>query len=1106
MDPAVVGARVASAAVAPLIKRLFVREGPGAGLLDRPVRLSGHLSFTGEKRTLTERDLRKLAAELVRRALAAGERPVPEDEEEAVADALARSLHALGDLAMDDVQAVRLGHTHLARELHRTAGRPDRLLSADSAGLYERLLDTACLHILHFFTQRSSFVARSAVEQARGQAELIAKTDELLLRVPRPDGRDTAFEERYAAYVAEKHGTLTIVGIDLHHTEATWPLDTAYLSLELQEHGPSFPRPPGHDDWVPFDTNRPDSPHGFPVPEYGDDWAPPPFDAPATPLPADRIFSGRERALLRGAAGSGKTTLIQWLAVSTARGELPEGMAELRGRVPFMLPLRSVIRAGTLPLPDAFLSAAHNPLHAAQPEGWADRVLRARRGLLLIDGLDEIPERERERARRWLADLLTAYPGNLWLITSRPSAVGDGWLAAQGFSELALAPMSGNDVAAFIDRWHDAAKAGCRAPGHNTGHNTDRAAELDRFRAALHTAVRTKRDLGRLVTNPLMCAMVCALHRARNGYLPPGRKELYEEALRMLLSRRDVERDIPAPDDIQLTEEPQIQLLQRLAYWLIRNGRTELDREHAERMIADALPSVPAAARQGDAPRVFRHLLLRSGLLREPTDGTVDFVHRTFQDYLGAKAAVEEWDIGLLIRNAADAQWEDVIRMAVAHARPRERAEILRELLASADAVEGSARMRIYLLALACLEHAAELDPGVRAAVEHRAAALIPPRHTQQARDLAEAGPLVLELLPGPEGLTDEEALNVVTAASHVQSDAGVDFLARFRSHPALPVRSQLAWSWQRFGLRRYADEVIAHLDSDGLYFTAPTPDHLRALLDLGGRPMLDIRDPDTADHLPAYALRTPLTHLRLQFACDQVHLENVRQLQELRNLELNGHSATTDLSALSGLPLTKLSLQHVPGMALATTLRELTTLTSLILNLLDGDWELADLPSGAPLEYLYLHPAESPRGGLHGVGRWQALRCLSLSPEAPRIPAEWEEIAGLPALRELWVGGVSLDRCRPGLTLDSVEFLLVFCVPDHSLDLSLVTEHFPGLRRLVLLCESDTGAPQDLAPLASLRQLELVALPPAMKFRGADRLPGTVRITGRADQPNRRR
>ncbi|MFI1953332.1 NACHT domain-containing protein [Streptomyces xinghaiensis] len=1100
MDPAVVGARVASAAVAPLIKRLFVREGPGAGLLDHPVRLSGHLSFTGEKRALTEQDLRKLATELVRRAVAAGERPVPEDEEEAVAEALARSLHALGGLAMDDVQAVRLGHTHLARELRSAADRPDRLLSADATGLFERLLDTACLHILHFFTQRSSFVARSAVEQARSQAELIAKTDELLLRVPRPDGRDTAFEERYAAYVAEKHGTLTIVGIDLHHTEAAWPLDTAYLSLELNERDPSSHWRPDHDGWLPPNPTCPDSPHGDSAPQCGDGWAPQPLEAPATPLPADRIFSGRERALLRGAAGSGKTTLVQWLAVSTARGELPEEMAELRGRVPFVLPLRSVIRAGTLPLPDAFLSAAHNPLHAAQPEGWADRVLRARRGLLLVDGLDEIPEQERERARRWLADLLIAYPGNLWLVTSRPSAVGDGWLAAQGFAELALAPMSGKDVAAFVDRWHDAAKAGCRT----SGHNADRAAELDRFRTALHTAVRTKRDLGRLVTNPLMCAMVCALHRARNGYLPPGRKELYEEALRMLLSRRDVERDIPAPDDIQLTEEPQIQLLQRLAYWLIRNGRTELDREHAERMIADALPSVPAAARQGDAPRVFRHLLLRSGLLREPTDGTVDFVHRTFQDYLGAKAAVEEWDIGLLIRNAADAQWEDVIRMAVAHARPRERAEILRELLASVDAADGTARMKIDLLALACLEHAAELDPAVRVAVEERAAALIPPRSTQQARLLAEAGPLLLELLPGPDGLTNWEAQCVVIAASHVQSDAAVDFLARFCSHPALLVRSQLAWSWQRFDLRRYAEEVIANLDPEGLYITAPTPDHLQALLDLGGRPMLEIRDPEVALHLPEYARGTPLTHLSLKRLVDgRAPLPPLRELNDVKSLRLSGRYSTTELSALSWLRLTHLSLVGIPGESLAA-LPELTTLASLEVSPVDEDWELADLPSGAPLESLslglteYLHRTKlRPRGGLHGISRWRALRDLGLGAGAsPLTRAEWEEIGELSELRKLTLHIDSLAQCGPELVLNGVEHLLVRS--HRSVDPSRVARHFPGLRNLDLGWAAASTALEDLSPLAALPHLERVTLGRQSPAQGVERLPESVKVVRR--------
>ncbi|GDY55468.1 hypothetical protein SVIO_060910 [Streptomyces violaceusniger] len=280
--------------------------------------------------------------------------------------------------------------------------------------------------------------------------------------------------------------------------------------------------------------------------------------------------------------------------------------------------------------------------------------------------------------------------------------------------------MSREDMAAFIDRWHEAARQTCRTEEERTA--------LNAYQSALHTAVRTKQDLSRLATNPLMCGLICALHRARRGYLPPGRKALYDAALSMLLTRRDTERHVYAPGDVQLDEEPQIQLLQRLAYYLIRNGEAELDRDRAEHLIEEALPSVPAARALGDAPAILRHLLLRSGLLREPSVSTVDFVHRTFQDYLGAKAAVEAWDVGLLIRNAHDAQWEDVIRMAVAHARPRERAELLGKLLEVARH-ENSAEsaLRLFLLAMACLEHAPDLDPAIRDEVTWNALEFVPP-------------------------------------------------------------------------------------------------------------------------------------------------------------------------------------------------------------------------------------------------------------------------------------------------------------------------------------------------------------------------------------------
>ena len=108
-----------------------------------------------------------------------------------------------------------------------------------------------------------------------------------------------------------------------------------------------------------------------------------------------------------------------------------------------------------------------------------------------------------------------------------------------------------------------------------------------------------------------------------------------------------------------------------------------MDRARAEQIIDELLPAVPEIARIGDAAAVYTHFLHRSGLLREPGPGAVEFVHRTFQDFLGARAAVEEGAWGELVRHAADDQWEDVVRMAVAHARPRERRELFGELLPS---------------------------------------------------------------------------------------------------------------------------------------------------------------------------------------------------------------------------------------------------------------------------------------------------------------------------------------------------------------------------------------------------------------------------------------
>ncbi|MFK0293114.1 NACHT domain-containing protein [Streptomyces sp. NPDC090442] len=1033
MDPSALGARLASGVVAPLVKKLFVQEGPGAGVVDAPVRVSALVSFKGERRTLTERDLHKVASELVRRAVRSappGERPLPEGDEPAVAAALATTLGALGTLTMDDVQAVHLGPTALADALRAGAPQATRDLSRDAELLHHALLTTACLHVIHFFTQRSTFIARTLVQQSRTLDTLVTKIDDFLDRHPSPRTADLAFKRTYLAHLARKHGRLTIYGIDLHNSPDRWPLDAAYMSLAAT--GPSREEHPFED--LP----------------------------PRAPLPADQALAGRDRVLLRGVAGSGKSTLVQWLAVSCTKPLAATSLPHLYGRIPFVLPLRTLTRAGTpLPTPDRFLSAVGCPVSGAQPDGWAHRILTSGRALLLVDGLDEVPEREREATRHWLRDLLDAFPtDNRWLVTTRPSAVRDDWLTPDGFAELTLSPMSRDEVAAFITRWHRAATPASEAPDH-----------LAAYEESLRTAVRTKPDLGRLATNPLMCGLICALHRDRRGYLPHGRKELYDAALSMLLSRRDRERDMRGPDGIELPDEPQIQLLQRLAYWLIRNGRTELDRDRAEQVLADALPAVPAAASQGPAPTVFRHLLLR-----QPTPDTVDFIHRTFQDYLGAKAAVETGDFGLLVQHATDSQWEDVIRMAVGHARPRERADLLRELLAKNE-------LRTDLLAMACLEQATEIDPKVREEVHARAGAILPPRTHEESKMLSEAGPLVLELLPGPDGLEDDEGREVITTAATIGTDAALAYIRRFRSHPSFNVRAQLGNHWAKFDTDQFANEVIQHLDAD-VDVTVSSLAELHALASLGGRPRTTVNGTFTAEELLDSLHPHQVTRLSLINNPVISDLTFLRGFPALKSLSFQGCPAVESVAPLTGLPLRHLGISGTASSGVPTprALDRLDRLESLTHYAPLPPEDLDALPSDAPLTHLAL--GERIPSGLTRLAAWPHLESLQLRQLlGDSAPAQWQALSRLGSLEDLSFGlaeGECSLRIPQGFRLPQVKTLSLINtgrrpVTEFGELLPAALPAFPGTHTLRLY--GLVGGTLDLSPIESLPALQKLHL-----------------------------
>lgn len=999
--------RLATTVLGTVAKSLLTPK-PGAGLVPDPVR------------PLPRQAKPDRLARVLGGRLEASYTGLPEHERLAAVEAVQDAFAAAGPLTADRLFAVDLDPVRLAAGLPA----PPAGLSERANGLYGELLGRCCAHVVEQLSAEPSFMARTAVEQVREAGRTRALVEDVRDRLgPRPDAAALDFERRYTEFVATTHSRMGLFGLTLGRSAGEWPLETAYLSLSVSS-----------------EAVRQD---GVEHPA-------------AVTVSVEQALSGTRRLLLRGPAGSGKSTLVQWLAVNTARRTFGSELADWNRCVPFVLRLRAFASDGKLPGPEDFLRAAGVPMHGAAPSGWADRLLSEGRGLVLVDGVDEVPMRLRQRTEKWLKDLIAAYPESRYVVTTRPSAVPESWLSGSGFEAHSLMAMGKKDIRAFIDHWHTAARSECVSD--------EEREQLDAYEASLWRAVGTRRDLGRLATNPLMCALLCALNRDRRTQLPRARKELYDAALDMLLVRRDTERDIVGVEGVDLTRDEQTALLQRLAYWLIRNGQAEADREEALAMVTEWLTAMSQV--QGSPQDVFAHLLIRSGLLREPAPGAVGFVHRTFQDYLGAKAAVEARDFGVLVRHAHDDQWHDVVQMAVGHARAEERARMLRQLLKRA-AQTRKHHNRLVLLAAASLEHAPELDPAVRAEVQLQTAALLPPRSREEAEGLAALGEVVLELLPGPEEVPGGfPAGYVVMTAGLVGGEAAYEVIKRYRDDERVSVGTELCEAWGSFDTDSYAREILAARDWDEAYVSAATAQQMAALSYVPQAHAIRLQG--------AHADLSPLIHRRATrklFVFDNKDLSDITPVASMHSLTEVGLSlcpGVRDLSPLAGLPLTWLTLNQLHADVAAEHLEPLTAVSTLTLGNRFRVGSIGELPLNRRLKRLNLlgEAGDLSLAGLECLSELERLSLTSVtqlqelcgSPDSPRIPwlaLDWLDaldltvLAGLPGLSRL-----TILRCQLPLGLAPLREL-------------------SALTRLDLYAQSKSG-PYDLAPLAGLEGLTI--------------------------------
>lgn len=376
------------------------------------------------------------------------------------------------------------------------------------------------------------------------------------------------------------------------------------------------------------------------------------------PLSALEATIQNPRLVLLGDPGGGKSTFVRQLAAWLAAAQLgePPPAGWPANTLPLLVALRDLAPAlAALDLSGAsereisrrMAETVHGHWRTQLQEMGAEdfapeveRALDAGDVLLIFDGLDEVPERLRQRVRQAMQGVRNTYPKAQRIVVTCRIRSYAGSAVLPGFAQHTLALFDEAKIGRFVESWYRAQAVLGRVTDQAA---TDKIADLQR--AALST------DLRELASNPMLLTTMAIIHQ-KEVTLPPERVRLYKLAVENLLLRWQRQKGIPVSDTLAAVLRDDLKLrriVEELAYLVHEReaqGRKEGVLNRGELLGLLEKPRYLGDA--GLASEFLDYVDQRAGLLvghggveDQEQPQIYSFPHRTFREYLAGCHMVE---------------------------------------------------------------------------------------------------------------------------------------------------------------------------------------------------------------------------------------------------------------------------------------------------------------------------------------------------------------------------------------------------------------------------------------------------------------------------------